>query len=109
MKNDAYLLFAKAIAGEDLSDDENKYLREYNIRYTLVRFLVMEKLNVNKPTTKDFQFTPGDEFMTMPIIDIVNSLVEIYDNLKYAEPLDFGDSSFVISNPPVTGRTKTTL
>ena len=108
MMTDAYTLFAKSIAGEELTKEEDSFLREYNVRYTLARFLVMQKMNADGIKTSNFQFTPGDEFMKMPIVDIVNSLLEVYSNLQNATPLDFGDASW-INNPPFTGRAKTKL
>lgn len=62
---------------------------------------------------KDFQFTPGEDFMKTPTVDVVNSIVESFVGLKDAIPVDFGDDSWgedgKYSNPPTTGMAKTTL
>lgn len=89
-------LFAKAMAGETLSEDESKQLRAHDIRYTLVRFLFIEKMQAEGVQLKDFHFTSGDNFDKTPILDIVNSLVEVYNEVKNGnyEPHDFGDLSF---------------
>lgn len=88
-------LFAKAMAGETLSEDESKQLRAHDIRYSLVRFLYMEKMQAEGVQLKDFHFTSGDNFAKTPILDIVNSLVEVHNEVKNGnyKPYDFGDLS----------------
>jgi hypothetical protein len=129
MNLDIYNLSAKALVGEELTDEEKSTLSEYNARYKLVRWLVMEKLNSHEKekgskyegySTKDFQFTPGDRFLETPVIDIVNGVIESFS--LPSEPLVFGDGTFVFDddgnpipqrgvygNPPVTGKPKTRL
>ena len=109
------------VAEEELTEEEKKKLREYDIKYKLVRFLVMEKRNqVNgDKKLKDFQFTPGDKFLETPTIDIVNSIIESFS--LPARPLDFGDGTFEFDengiplrkrfadNPPRTGIQKKSI
>lgn len=117
--HDIYELSAKAIVGESLTDEEKKTLAEYNAKYKIVRHIVMEKRKHQGFDLVDFQFTPGDDFMKTPIIDVVNSIIESFSALT--QPLDFGDGAFIFNddgvpikrgiygNPPVTGRQKTNL
>jgi hypothetical protein len=106
MNTDIYELAAKALIGEELTVEEKTRLQKRNAKYALVRFLYMEKMA--DAGLKDFQFTPGDEFETIPTIDIVNTLLNINEQLKDAKPFSFGDGSWV-NNPPKTGRKKTKL
>lgn len=94
-------LNTRLLMREQLSAEEIKLLRDYNSKYELVRFLVMEK---NK--SKNFHFTPGDLFMELPIIDIVNECLKVFDG----KPFRFNDGkSLDPSNPPVTGQEKQKL
>lgn len=87
----AFELSTKAIKGEPLTDEEKEFLKKRNSKYKIVCYLVKEKLNHMHPDREmvDFHFTPGDEFMDMPIVDIVNAIVNI-DTSK-ATPIDFND------------------
>jgi hypothetical protein len=120
MNLDIYILSAKAFVGEDLSDDEKKLLREYDAKYKIVRHIVMEKRKHEGSNLVDFQFTPGDKFMDLPILDLANSIIESFS--LPSKPVDFGDETFVFDdegnpipqrgvygNPPHTGMTKRTL
>jgi hypothetical protein len=120
MNLDIYNLSAKALVGEELTDEEKSTLSEYNARYKLVRWLVMEKRKYQGFDLVDFQFTPGDGFLKAPVIDIVNGVIESFSSPS--EPLVFGDGTFVFDhdgnpipqrgvygNPPVTGQAKTKL
>jgi glutamate/tyrosine decarboxylase-like PLP-dependent enzyme len=99
----AFELTGKLLMGEELTDEEKRHLNEYNARYKLVRWLVMDKLATDKnKTTVDFQFTPGEGFLDVPVIDMVNDLLAMFN--APAEPLVFGDASWVddkYGNPPV--------
>ena len=104
----------KIMVGEDVTDEEKSYTRNYNAKYSIVRHLVMEKFGVDsKKSLKNFHFTPGEDFMTTPTIDVVNSIVKMFSELQNTTPLYFGDSSWVdrdkYHNPPTTGRAKTKL
>lgn len=111
MKLDIYELSAKALVGEELTADEKKTLQDYNTKYTLVRYLVMEKRKSEGFDLRDFQFTPGDEFQNTPTIDIVNSIIKSFS--FDAKEIVFGDSHLAqtgkFGNPPVTGKPKTRL
>ena len=100
----------KAFSGEQLTDDEAKYLRARNAKYEIVRYVYMEKMKHDGSGLTDFQFTPGNSFVDTPIIDIVSSLLKINENIKdgKATPLDFGDLDWR-DNPPHSGKEKTTL
>ena len=101
----------KMFSGKQLTDDESKYLHNRNAKYELVRYLYTEKVRHDGVDLLNFQFSPGDSFMDTPIIDIVNGLLEVNEAIKNGdyEVVDFGDSSLVKSNPPHTGKEKTTL
>ena len=73
--------------GEELSSEEKKLLRDYDAKYKLVRYLVIEKQKYDGVDMVDFQFTPGNEFLSMPIIDLVNSILTSFKGAK--ELLDF--------------------
>lgn len=110
MIDKAFELTLRSLSGEELTDDEKKYVRDRNAKYELVRYVYMEKMKHDGHELQNFQFSPGDGFMETPIIDIVNGLLKMYEAIKKGdyEILDFGDSS-LINNPPVTGRPKTKL
>ena len=110
---DMYEIAFRQMAGEDIEDAERKRLKEYNARYALVRFLYLEKVNAEAkdgPEVTNFHFTPGDGFMEIPILDVVNELLGWTQAIKdgKVKPHSFGDSHWV-DNPPKTGLTKTTL
>lgn len=106
-------LTSKQLIGEPLSDEEKKLIRDYDARYRIVQFLYLDKVNsgLKKPRVTQFHFTPGDKFMETPIIDIVNELMKIQKAVDDGKikPLDFGDSSHWVDNPPRTGMKKKTL
>jgi len=54
----------------------------------------MEKMKHEGSELKQFQFSPGDNFMDTPVIDIMNGLLKVYEDIKNGdyEVLDFGDS-----------------
>ena len=102
----AFEITTKMMVGEDVSEEEKSYAKNYNAKYAIVRHLVMEKMKETKIGLKDFHFTPGEDFMSTPTVDVINSIIELFS--AKSTPLDFGDSSW-INNPPNTGRTKTKL
>ena len=110
MFDKAFELTMRSLSGEELTDDEKKYVRERNAKYELVRYLYTEKVRHDGVDLLNFQFSPGDSFVDTPIIDIVNGLLEVNKAIKNGgyEVLDFGDSNWV-DNPPHTGKEKTTL
>ena len=118
MNFDVYDLSAKVLMGEELSDEEKKMLRDYDTKYKLVRYIVMEKRRYDGVDMVDFQFTPGDGFLDMSALDVANSIIKSFSALS--EPLDFGDGSMVrdsegkpikgvYGNPPHTGRAKKSI
>jgi hypothetical protein len=110
MNLDIYKLSAKALLGEELTDEEKKKLRDYNAKYALVRYVYMEKMKHEGSDLVNFQFTPGEDFVNTPVVDIVNGLLKINQQIKKGnyEVVDFGDSTLV-DNPPNTGKPKTSL
>ncbi len=110
MIDKAFELTMRSLSGEELTDDEKKYVQERNAKYELVRYVYMEKMKHDGLDLQNFQFSPGESFMETPIVDIVNELLKMNEAIKNGdyEVLDFGDSSWV-HNPPKTGREKTKL
>lgn len=114
MDMNAVEITTKMMVGEDVTEEEKSYARNYNAKYSIVRHLVMEKMSTDKSMElKNFHFTPGSDFMEIPTVDVVNSIVESFVGLKDAIPVDFYDDSWgeegKYSNPPTTGTAKTTL
>lgn len=120
MNFDIYELSLKSLIGKELTADEKKLLREYDAKYKIVRYIVMEKRKHKGFNLVDFQFTPGDGFMDMPILDIANGIIESFS--LPSKPLNFGDGTFVFDdegnpipqrgvygNPPHTGLPKRSL
>ena len=97
----------KSISGEELTDDEKKYVRERNAKYELFRHVYIEKMRHDGLDLQNFHFTPGDDFMETPIFDIVNDLMKINEAIKNGdyEIADWDD----VDGPPHTGREKTEL
>lgn len=110
MFDKAFELTMKALGGKELTADEQKYVRERNAKYELVRYVYMEKMKHEGSGLTDFHFTPGDSFVDTPIIDIVNGLLKLNEAIKNGdyEVADFGDSNRK-HKPPHSGRQKTTL
>jgi hypothetical protein len=93
MIDKAFELTMKSISGEELTDDEKKYMRERNAKYELVRYVYMEKMKHEGSSVTQFHFTPGDNFMETPIFDIVSGLLKVMQGIKDGniEPCDFRD------------------
>lgn len=110
MMYNTYELTIKQLSGEELTDDEKKYLHERNAKYEIVRYVYMEKMKHEGLGLNNFQFTPGDSFGDTPIIDIVNELLKFNEAIKNGdyEIVDFDDEA-EFGNPPHTGREKKTL
>ena len=115
MLDKAFELTMKALGGEELTADEQKYVRARNTKYELVRYFYMEKMKHEGSDLADFQFSPGESFMDTPVIDIVNSLLKLNKDIKSGKvkPLDFGDLDWnddpSAHKPPHSGKEKTTL
>jgi hypothetical protein len=109
----AFEITTKMMVGEDVTEEEKSYARNYNDKYSIVRHLVMEKFATDKSKElKNFHFTPGEDFMKTPTVDVVNSIVKMFSELGNAKSVDFGDGSWdgdKYHNPPKTGRVKTKL
>ena len=87
----AFEITTKMIVGEDISEDDKKYLRERNRKYELVRFLVMDHSKQNGgPELSNFHFTPGDDFDNTSALDIANEIVNLWGPHK---TFSFGDYS----------------
>ena len=86
---------ARFVSGEEIPEEEKLKIRARNVKYELVRYLVMEKgMNVNGVNfqLKNFHFTPGHDFMEIPTIDIVNSILNIdIDDSGIVDPPDLED------------------
>ena len=93
MFDKAYKLTMKAFSGEELTDDEKKYVRERNVKYELVRYVYIEKMRHDGVELQNFHFTPGESFTDTPIIDIVNGLLKVNEAIKNGdyEVVDFDD------------------
>lgn len=101
----AFEITIKMMVGEDITEEEKSYARNYNAKYSIVRHLVMEKLATGESRElKNFHFTPGEDFMDTPTIDVVNSLLKVFSDF----PEKF-DPSKPFGNPPHTGRLKSKL
>ena len=110
MFDKALTIAMKAMSGKELADDETTYLRERNAKYELVRYVYMEKMKHEGSGLTDFHFTPGDNFVDTPIIDIVNDLMKFNEAIKNGnyKVADFEDLDWR-DNPPRSGKEKTTL
>lgn len=110
MIDKAFELTMKSLSGEELTDDEKKYVRDRNAKYELVRYVYMEKMKHDGLELQNFQFSPGESFTETPIIDIVNGLLRMNEAIKNGdyEVVEFDDSSWA-HNPPKTGKEKTKL
>lgn len=111
MIDKAFGLTMKALGGEELTDDEKLYVQKRNAKYELVRYIYMEKMEHENTGLKDFHFSPGDNFVDTPTIDIVNELLKFNEAIKNGdyEVIEFDDLRLKKSNPPVTGKDKTSL
>ena len=111
MIDKALTIAMNAMSGKELTDDEKNYVRLRNAKYEIVRYVYMEKMKHDGSGLTQFHFTPGDNFIDTPVIDIVNGLLKINENIKDGKvtPLSFGDVSLVKHNPPHSGKEKTTL
>lgn len=94
----AFEITTKMIVGEDVTDEEKSYARNYNAKYAIVRHLVMEKKKQERLGLKDFHFTPGEDFMETPTVDVVNSIIKSFSAI--VEPFSFGDLRLRKSKPP---------
>lgn len=92
MLDKAFELTMRSLSGEELTDDEKKYVRDRNAKYELVRYVYMEKMKHDGFELQGFQFSPGDDFMETPVFDMVNSLLKVNEAIKNGdyEALDFG-------------------
>jgi hypothetical protein len=105
MNYDTALLGIKALVGEEeLTPEELSHLQEYDLKYSIIRYVYMEKMKADGHPMSNFHFTPGDGFMEVPIFDFVQTLLDINEELKNAKPMTFGDSKRHFGNPPNTGQ-----
>lgn len=95
---------------EQLSSEETGKLKKRQIKYELIRFLYMEKMKANgEKGLVNFHFTPGTNFEETPIIDVVNTLIELNNESNSAEAFSFNDLKWKKHNPPDTGLRKTSI
>ena len=109
MHHDITLLGLRAILGEDLTAEETHALREYDLKYQIVRYVYMDKMKTDGCPMSDFHFSPGDKFMETSVYDMVKTIVDMNEELRNAKPLSFGDSKNPVHNPPTTGKEKVDL
>jgi len=87
---------ARQMRGEQITQVEFDDLNERHIRYELVRTIYTEKMRHEGELLVDFHFTPKDNFMEIPIYDLVHELVQFSIGVKNGtievKELDFGDS-----------------
>lgn len=58
----------------------------------MIRFMVMEKLNQEDGIKiDDFRFTPGPNWMEVPIVDMVNTLIKSSSKIKDFEVVNLID------------------
>lgn len=103
--------FAKLLAGKEVTDEDKTSLREHSARYELVRFLYMEKMKADGMPLSDFHFTPGPKWTEVPIIDIINDLLEFNKAISdgNVKPIKFDDAKLVKHGPPHTGMEKVNI
>lgn len=86
----AFDITAKSLSGEEISDEDKKYLAERNRKYELVRYLVIEHNRYKgKAGLKDFHFSPGESFDETSALDIANAIVNI--DLSNSKPIKRSD------------------
>jgi hypothetical protein len=87
MTND---LLMRAMLGEVLTPEEQAELKARNFRYELVRTLYMEKMKHLGVNIKNFHFTPGDDWMNVPVYDMLSMFIEIHEKRESGEykPID---------------------
>lgn len=73
MTHDIMGLHFRYVADEPLTDEELKYIADYGERYKIVKYLIEDKV----AGLKQFEFTPGERFMDIPVIDMVNEILEL--------------------------------
>ena len=85
----------KVLMGKEITPAEQKQLTEANTKYALVKFLYIEKLKNLGVNLRNFSFSPGDDWLEVPTIDLVNSLVDLHIKIASgeikSEPFTFGD------------------
>ncbi len=85
-----------------LSKEEVDFVNKRAARQSIIRFLYMEHINLNRkqdePELTDFHVSLGDGAEKYSIVDTVLSLIKVYSNKN--ETLDFGDFKFVGTESP---------
>lgn len=95
----------KMIVSKDATEEEKSFAHDYNMKYSVVRHLVMERFAIDKSKEmKNFHFTPGVNFMKTPTVDVVNSILSMFSGF----PEKF-DPSNPFGEPPHTGNPKRNL
>jgi hypothetical protein len=88
---DIYELSAKSLVGEELTTEQKKLLHDYDTKYRLVCYLVMEKQRLEGINLLNFQFTPGDSFMKTSALDVANAIIKSFS--LPSKSVSFGDSN----------------
>lgn len=98
------LELCKRYLSDELTEDDKERLKEYEIRYQLVKWLYLDHRNKNNPNPKEelisFSFSPGPDFMKTSIFDMVKALVELDRQVNEGE---------VVPTFPDTGRDKRSI
>jgi len=78
-----------------------RFSLSYDEKKELVRLIYLEHVNMEGPDiVNDFQFTPGENFMSTSIYDIVTALLDVRQQYRESDP---------VPEAPHTGREKSTL
>lgn len=102
MFNQNFDIGMKILLGEEVTDEERNRWNNRNLKYEIVRYVYLEKMQHDKTGLVDFHFTPDETFDDTPIIDLVNRLIKLDEDIRNGtvkvETLDFGDSKWVVSD-----------
>jgi hypothetical protein len=100
-----FTVTTKLLMNEPITDEELEFYRNYCEKYTLVCKIVMEELNKDSSkSTSNFRFTPGEDFMKTPTVDVVNSILKMFSGF-----LEKNDPSKPFGESPQSGRLKKSL
>jgi hypothetical protein len=107
MISKSFELATKALMGKTLTDDEQKYLHNYNAKYNMVRQVYMEEARAAGVPIAAFHFTPGDSFMETSAFAIVDELLRMNKAILTGRVRSVGWDE--VDGPPRSGKDKTTL
>lgn len=75
----------RILLGKEVTEEEKKLLRARNAKYELVRYVYMEKMRADGHDLLNFQFTPGSDWMEVPVFDMVANLLELNRKIESRE------------------------